>query len=73
MEYFIAGILFITVISPILDSLTALVISFLEVLKGKLAVKVSEYNYQISNIGEEPTMNKIGFSAPIEEDDKENG
>lgn len=72
LKYFIAGMLFATIIGPLLDALLSVIMTGLEVIKGKWTLKITEYNYQIQNIGEEPikTPNLIGFSAPIEEDEK---
>ena len=68
---FIAGIIFATIIAPILDSAATVVIAGFEVIKGKFSVKIAEYNYQIHKLGEEePTSSRIiGFVAPSEEDD----
>lgn len=61
--------IFITILSPILDSVAAVIITALEVIKGKLSVKVAEYNKQISKIGlNEENSHIIGFSIPTEED-----
>ena len=72
LKKFIAGMIFATAIAPILDSATAVIMTGLEVLKGKWSVKVTEYNYQIQKLGDEPTSSRvIGFAAPVEEDDYE--
>ena len=74
MFEFIAGILFAAFVLPILDGVVTIILAWLEVPKGKAAVKVAEYNYQISNMDEgETATNVIGFQAPdpIEEDDYE--
>lgn len=66
--------IFIIVISPILEEITAIIVSALEVIRGKCSVKVAEYNHQISNIGKESTdkIRQIGFEIPsTEEDDYE--
>ena len=66
--------IFVIVISPILEEISAIIVSALEVLRGKCSVKVAEYNNQISNIGEEPVdkIRQIGFEIPsMEEDDYE--
>ena len=74
LKKFIAGIIFATTIAPILDSAAAVVMTGLEAIKGKWTVKITEYNYQIQKIGEEPASSRvIGFITPTEEDDyKEN-
>ena len=72
--YFIAGIVFATVIAPLLDALTVLIVTGIEVIKGKWTLKITEYNYQIQKIGEDDECNHkhpIGFAVPVEEDDYE--
>lgn len=72
LKKFIAGIIFATTIAPILDSAAAVVMTGLEAIKGKWSVKITEYNYQIQKLGDEPTSSRvIGFTAPVEEDDYE--
>lgn len=73
MIYFIAGMLFAAAALPIVDGMVSVALSFMEVLKGKCAVKVAEYNYQISKMDDEPTQEThvIGFQVPTEEDDYE--
>ena len=64
--------IFATAIAPILDSAAAVVMTGLEAIKGKWTVKITEYNYQISKMSDEPTSTRIvGFAAPTEEDDYE--
>ena len=42
----------------------------LEVIKGKMTVKITEYNCQIQKLGDEPINSRvIGFCAPTEEDE----
>ena len=75
LNYFIAGMLFATIISPLIDAVATVLITGLEVIKGKWTLKITEYNYQIQKLGDEdddkPKMKPIGFSAPKEEDDNE--
>ena len=76
MLYFIGGIMFAVLGLPILESISILIASLLEIPKGKCAVKVAEYNQQISKLGDEdeaPTR-LIGFqiSEAEEEDEEEN-
>ena len=62
--------IFATAIPPILDSAAAVIMTGLEAIKGKWTVKITEYNYQIQQIGaEQPSTRVIGFVAPVEEDD----
>ena len=65
---------FVIVVSPVLEEIAAIIVSALEVIRGKCSVKVAEYNHQISNIGKEPVdkIRQIGFEIPpTEEDDYE--
>ena len=64
--------IFATAVAPILDSAAAVIMTGLEVIKGKLTLKITEYNYQIQNMGDESTSSRvIGFVAPAEEEDYE--
>ena len=60
-------------IFPIIESITVVIISGLEVIKGKLAVKVAQYNNEIAKMDEGDLQpgRAIGFSIPTEEDDYE--
>ena len=71
MKKFIAGMIFATVIAPILDSLTTVIMTGLEIIKGKWTLKVAEYNCQIQKMGLEPEEGSrvIGFVVPTEEDE----
>ena len=56
---------------PLIDGLTALLLSGLEALKGFFGLKVTEYNTRIRKLVEEdePTMNPIGFALEEENDE----
>ena len=56
-----------------LDSITSLFISWIEVLKGKCSVKISEYNYSIQKLREPPevAVRQIGFSVDSDYDEEE--
>lgn len=71
LYYFIAGMLFATLIMPFLDGLLSLFLTWIEVIKGKMTLKISKYNYQISQIGDESIQDKhiIGFITKEEEDE----
>ena len=72
LKKFIAGMIFATAIAPILDSATTVIMTGLEAIKGKWTVKITEYNYQIQKLGDEPASTRtIGFAPPVEEDDYE--
>lgn len=75
--YFIAGIIFIQWIVPIGDALANLIISYLEMLKGKASLGITQYNAQIQKLAEEianpPEIahHVIGFQVPSSEDYEE--
>ena len=72
LKKFIAGMIFATAIAPILDSATAVIMTGLEAIKGKWTVKITEYNYQIQKLGDEPVSPRVrGFAPPVEEDGKD--
>lgn len=72
LKKFIAGMIFATTIAPILDSAAAVIMTGLEAIKGKWTVKITEYNYQIQKLGDEPVSPRIaGFAPPVEEDGKD--
>lgn len=45
--YFILGILFIVCFYPIIDSITGIIITFLELIKSTITLKITQINYQI--------------------------
>lgn len=63
MEYFILGILMVQVFFPLIDGVTAVILSGLEALKGYFGIKIAEYNNRIRKISlQEPDIkNPIGF------------
>ena len=72
LKKFIAGMIFATTIAPILDSAASVVMTGLEAIKGKWTVKITEYNYQIQKLGDEPASPRVvGFAPPVEEDGKD--
>ena len=63
---------FALAIIPIVESAAAVVMTGLEVIKGKWSLKIADYNKQISNLDDEPeSSHAIGFVIPEEEDDYE--
>lgn len=62
--YFILGILFIEVLIPTIEALAIVIVTFLEMLKGKLNMTISNYNIQIQKLADElepQSSNAIGF------------
>ena len=71
MIQFILGIVFTSLIIPVLEALAAAILTGLEVIKGKWSIKIADYNHQLQQFGEEKEIrtNVIGFAIPTEEDD----
>ena len=64
--------IFAAAIIPIIDSATTVILTGLEVIKGKWTIKITECNDQISKMSADPISTRtIGFSTPTEEDDYE--
>ena len=69
---FIFGIIFIAFLYPIGDSLVGLLTTFLELVKGKITLKIAEYNSQIEKLAAEQEIVTpiVGFAIPnIEEEE----
>ena len=75
--YFLAGMLFASFLWPIIDALATVILTWLEVLKGKLSVKLAlmQKDVQDKLTPEEPPKRQIGFCVPapieVEEEDEE--
>lgn len=68
--YFIFGIIFGIALPPIIDQLTGLIITFLEVIKSKLNVIISKNNISIRQLeisSQEEHTFSVGFKLPPEE------
>ena len=76
MLNFFLGMMFIYILLPILENLTSLICTGIEVIKAKYSVKITEYNSRISQINsgfETHSKHAIGFHyTPEEEDEDEN-
>lgn len=73
LTYFILGILFSQVASPLLESLISLISVGLEVIKGKMTVTMAKYNYEIQKISEkdeEASHCQIGFVVDAGEEEE---
>lgn len=67
MVYFLLGILFVSFFQPILDGLAAVILSWFELLKSRIAVGIGNNNKKL-----EGSSHAIGFHVPDvaeEEDD----
>ena len=77
MLYFFTGIVFVILIYPCLSSIADIVLTALEIVKGKLTLKVTKINSELEKTqGPQSSSFAIGFTAPpdyseFEEDDDE--
>lgn len=76
--FFILGIIFIELIIPVIEALTIVIVTALEVAKGKLNMTISNYNMRIQKMAEElepENTHTIGFvvqnNEPEEEEEDE--
>ena len=67
---FILGIVFALVIIPIMDSLTSLIITFLEMLKSHLGIYIARNNQRIEENSTRP-QRLIGFTVSEKEEEVE--
>ena len=76
--YFILGILFIEVAIPVVESFVSLILSWIEVAKGKASLKITKLSADIQKIQKEnarsddTTVHRvIGFTLPDSAEDYE--
>lgn len=70
--YFILGVLSYAVALPVIEALVTLLVTSLEVPKGKVSLKIAKLNKELSEVGEEKHQTyAIGFRAPEPADDYE--
>ena len=50
LGYILLGILLVSCFLPLIDALTGLILTMIEVAKGYFSVKVTEYNYRLKKI-----------------------
>ena len=67
--YFILGMLFALYVNPILTTLVEVILTYLEVLKGKASLNLSQLNVEIQKTAEIDDIKQpvIGFAIPEEE------
>lgn len=72
--FFILGIFFVSYVLPILDSVSAIILSALENIKGKLAITTQKLNNELTKLSKEVEPDEyqqthvIGFQIPSEEE-----
>ena len=76
--YFILGILFVEVAIPIIDSFVSLILTWIEVAKGKASLTITKLSADIQKIQKESAQSDdtvahhvIGFALPDSTEDYE--
>ena len=71
--YFILGILFIEVVIPIVEALVNLILTLIEVAKGKSSFTIAQLSADIAKINEpeKQPQRAIGFVVPSDENYEE--
>lgn len=62
--------LFASFLWPIIDALATVCLAWLEMLKGKISLKITQMNKEIQDtlVPEEPPKRQIGFCVPAPEE-----
>lgn len=75
LGYVLLGILLVSFILPLIDALTGLILTMIEVAKGYFSIKVTEYNCRLKKLAyveeEESPRRLIGFAREDYEEDEE--
>jgi hypothetical protein len=73
--YFILGVIFVLLVSPIIESLCTLILTGMEVIKGVWTLKIQKINAQIRKVNleypDEPPHHQIGFVIPSSSEEEE--
>ena len=65
MINFVLGFVFALVFYPILDGFTSLILSWFELLKGRIAVDIAKSNQKVEEIRQpQSATHSIGFAVP---------
>lgn len=75
IEYFIAGILFVQIVIPILDGIAALFLALVELIKGRINIDIVKSNVKIQklkdSLDDDGPKRAIGFVVPEETEEEE--
>lgn len=75
IEYFIAGILFVQIVIPILDGIAALFLALVELIKGRINIDIVKSNVKIQklkdSLDDDGPKRAIGFAIPEETEEEE--
>lgn len=72
--FFLVGILFVEIFLPLIESVTAIILTALECIKGRLSLVVAKYNSKLATIEIEansPPQPQIGFVLDTMEEDED--
>lgn len=75
IEYFIAGILFVQIVIPILDGIAALFLALVELVKGRINIDIVKSNVKIQKLKDsldnDGSKRAIGFAVPEETEEED--
>lgn len=75
IEYFIAGILFVQIVIPILDGIAALFLALVELIKGRINIDIVKSNVKIQklkdSLDDDGPKRAIGFAVPEETEEED--
>lgn len=77
LNYFIAGMIFVSIVSPLLEEIATVIIQGLQIIVGFFKIIVSKQNLEIAKIKAEtekvlddaPTTRRVGFAVDSEEEE----
>ena len=78
LNYFIAGMIFVSIVSPLLEEIATVIMQGLQIVIGYFKIVVSKQSLEITKIKAEtekvlqntPTARTIGFAANSEEEEE---
>ena len=75
IEYFIAGILFVQIVIPILDGIAALFLALVELIKVRINIDIVKSNVKIQKLKDsldnDGPKRAIGFAVPEETEEED--
>ena len=77
LNYFIAGMIFVSIVSPLLEEIATVIMQGLQIIVGFFKIIVSKQSLEIAKIKTEtekvlddtPTTRKVGFAVDSEEEE----
>lgn len=75
IEYFIAGILFVQIVIPILDGIASVFLALVELIKGRINIDIVKSSVKIQklkdSLDKDPPKRAIGFAISEEIEEEE--